>query len=230
MDASRQERSPERPPSLSAPEGARSRRRTWIPVGAVALVGLAVATALGPAAADSTPVRVGPPRRAMSAAAVLPADELPPRLAVEQRADEADHARDVWVFTTALRANQVRELERVLAEQAAAERAAAAARQAEQARIAAEQARESARSAPPVASGGPWDALAQCESGGNWGIDSGNGYYGGLQFSLGTWQANGGQGMPHQNSREAQIAVASRVQAAQGWGAWPACARQLGLL
>jgi len=75
-----------------------------------------------------------------------------------------------------------------------------------------------------------WDRLAQCESGGNWAINTGNGYYGGLQFSLGTWQAYGGTGYPHQASRETQIAVASRVQAGQGWGAWPSCAAQLGLL
>ena len=55
-----------------------------------------------------------------------------------------------------------------------------------------------------------WDALAQCESGGNWAINTGNGYYGGLQFNLGTWHAYGGSGYPHQNSREAQIAVAER--------------------
>ncbi len=81
-----------------------------------------------------------------------------------------------------------------------------------------------------VAGGTVWDRLAQCESGGNWAINTGNGYYGGLQFSLGTWQAYGGTGYPHQASRETQIAVATRVQAGQGWGAWPSCASQLGLL
>ena len=74
-----------------------------------------------------------------------------------------------------------------------------------------------------------WDRLAQCESGGNWAINTGNGYYGGLQFSLQTWQGYGGSGMPHENSREAQIAVAQRVLASQGWGAWPSCSSQLGL-
>jgi resuscitation-promoting factor RpfB len=74
-----------------------------------------------------------------------------------------------------------------------------------------------------------WDELAQCESGGNWAINTGNGYYGGLQFTLSTWQAYGGSGYPNEASREAQIAVAERVQAAQGWGAWPACAAELGL-
>jgi resuscitation-promoting factor RpfB len=75
-----------------------------------------------------------------------------------------------------------------------------------------------------------WDSLAQCESGGNWAINTGNGYYGGLQFNLGTWQAYGGSGYPHQNSREAQIAVAERVRAATGgYGSWPGCAASLGL-
>ena len=80
-----------------------------------------------------------------------------------------------------------------------------------------------------AASGSTWDALAQCESGGNWAINTGNGYYGGLQFNLGTWQANGGAGNPASASRSAQIAVAERVLASQGWGAWPACSAQLGL-
>jgi resuscitation-promoting factor RpfB len=74
-----------------------------------------------------------------------------------------------------------------------------------------------------------WDEIAQCESGGNWAINTGNGYYGGLQFTLSTWQAYGGSGYPNEASREEQIAVAERVQAAQGWGAWPACAAELGL-
>ena len=75
-----------------------------------------------------------------------------------------------------------------------------------------------------------WDSLAQCESGGNWAINTGNGYYGGLQFNLGTWQAYGGSGLPHQNSREAQIAVAERLRAATGgYGSWPGCAASLGL-
>ena len=75
-----------------------------------------------------------------------------------------------------------------------------------------------------------WDSLAQCESGGNWAINTGNGYYGGLQFNLGTWQAYGGSGYPHQNSREAQIAVAERLRAATGgYGSWPGCAASLGL-
>jgi LysM repeat protein len=74
-----------------------------------------------------------------------------------------------------------------------------------------------------------WDRLAQCESGGNWKINSGNGYYGGLQFNPTTWRAYGGSGMPHRASRQQQIAVAERVLAAQGWNAWPSCSRKTGV-
>jgi uncharacterized protein YabE (DUF348 family) len=75
-----------------------------------------------------------------------------------------------------------------------------------------------------------WDALAQCESGGNWAINTGNGYYGGLQFNVGTWRAYGGTGLPSQASRETQIAIATKVRdASGGYGAWPACAAKLGL-
>jgi uncharacterized protein YabE (DUF348 family) len=85
--------------------------------------------------------------------------------------------------------------------------------------------------APSVPSGGVWDALAQCESGGNWSINTGNGYYGGLQFSESTWHAYGGQGLPHQNSREQQIAIAQKMVNANGgsYGAWPHCSSKLGL-
>jgi resuscitation-promoting factor RpfB len=75
-----------------------------------------------------------------------------------------------------------------------------------------------------------WDALAQCESGGNWAINTGNGYYGGLQFSLGTWQAYGGTGLPSDHSRETQIAIATKLRdASGGYGAWPHCSSVLGL-
>jgi nucleoid-associated protein YgaU len=74
-----------------------------------------------------------------------------------------------------------------------------------------------------------WDSLAQCESGGNWATNTGNGYTGGLQFSDSTWAAYGGTGSAANASRDQQIAVAEKVQASQGWGAWPSCAAQLGL-
>lgn len=68
-----------------------------------------------------------------------------------------------------------------------------------------------------------WDAVAQCESGGNWSINTGNGAYGGLQIKQSTWQANGGVGSPATATREQQIAVANRILAKQGPGAWPTC-------
>ena len=74
-----------------------------------------------------------------------------------------------------------------------------------------------------------WDQLAQCESGGDWSINTGNGYHGGLQFSQGSWNAAGGSGSPANASREEQIRVAENLQNMQGWGAWPACSRELGL-
>ncbi|MGW4569039.1 transglycosylase family protein, partial [Streptomyces sp. NPDC004561] len=82
-----------------------------------------------------------------------------------------------------------------------------------------------------AADNGVWDRIAQCESGGNWHINTGNGYYGGLQFSAGTWRAYGGGAYAptaDQASRGAQIAVASRVQQSQGWGAWPVCSGRAG--
>jgi uncharacterized protein YabE (DUF348 family) len=97
-------------------------------------------------------------------------------------------------------------------------------------RIVAVGTKDPAPPAPPApttnyASGGTvWDAIAQCESGGNWAANTGNGYYGGLQFTLSTWHAYGGSGYPNEASRETQIAVAERVRAAEGgYGAWPVC-------
>ena len=82
---------------------------------------------------------------------------------------------------------------------------------------------------PTTTSASTWDALAQCESGGNWAINTGNGFSGGLQFTPQTWAAFGGTGAPQDASRAQQIAVAEKVQATQGWGAWPACSAKLGL-
>src|ERR1700734_2946817 len=73
------------------------------------------------------------------------------------------------------------------------------------------------------ADGMNWDAVAHCESGGNRHANTGNGFYGGLQFKPSTWAANGGIGDPATASREQQIAVANRVLATQGPGAWPKC-------
>ncbi|MFF9625818.1 transglycosylase family protein [Streptomyces griseosporeus] len=82
-----------------------------------------------------------------------------------------------------------------------------------------------------AADGGVWDRIAQCESGGNWHINTGNGYYGGLQFSASTWRAYGGTAYAptaDQATRDQQIAVATKVQRAQGWGAWPVCSGRAG--
>jgi LysM repeat protein len=77
-----------------------------------------------------------------------------------------------------------------------------------------------------------WSRVAACESGGNWAANTGNGYYGGLQFSESTWSAYGGTSYaprPDEASASAQMAVADRVLAAQGWGAWPVCSREAGV-
>ena len=68
-----------------------------------------------------------------------------------------------------------------------------------------------------------WDAIAACESGGNWATNTGNGYAGGLQFTQSTWNANGGYGSPSGASRSEQIRVAENVLRTQGIGAWPVC-------
>ena len=94
------------------------------------------------------------------------------------------------------------------------------------------QAGNTGAAAPAVASGSVWDSLAQCESGGNWAINTGNGFSGGLQFTPSTWAGHGGTAYApsaHLATREQQIAIAERVQASQGWGAWPACTASLGI-
>jgi uncharacterized protein YabE (DUF348 family) len=87
--------------------------------------------------------------------------------------------------------------------------------------------------APAVSDSATWNKLAKCEATGNWAINTGNGYYGGLQFDAGTWKAYGGTAyaaLPHQASPEEQMAVASKVRDDRGgYGAWPACAKKLGL-
>lgn len=84
--------------------------------------------------------------------------------------------------------------------------------------------------APPAAAGDEvWHRLAGCEASGNWAANTGNGYYGGLQFSVSSWQAAGGTGMPHEASPADQITAGRALQAMQGWGAWPTCSRKLGL-
>lgn len=81
---------------------------------------------------------------------------------------------------------------------------------------------------PPVTNGARWDAIAGCESGNNWAINTGNGYYGGVQFDQNTWERNGGLRYAQRAdlaTREEQIAIAEVTRARQGWGAWPVCGR-----
>jgi hypothetical protein len=110
------------------------------------------------------------------------------------------------------------------ADQAAAERAAA--------RAAAPSGGNTGRAAPAAPDGSVWDRLAQCESGGNWSINTGNGFTGGLQFVRSTWLGvGGGEYAPdaYLATREQQIDIATRVLASQGWGAWPGCTSMMGL-
>lgn len=246
MDASRKGRSTERPPSPEAPHGARRPRRGRIAAGATFVaLGLAATTALAPAAADvmraDTSTRSDAAIAAESGRIEMDLTGLSTETVVDDRGPqtqdktimmanqavqdflhdatvmaEVENSRKFWGYVEGVQ--QARAAEAARAEEAA--RAAEAAEQAEQ-------------SAPqtggaPAGGGGRWDALAQCESGGNWGIDTGNGYSGGLQFSPSTWQAYGGSGSAANASREEQIAVAERVLAGQGWGAWPSCSSQLG--
>ena len=82
--------------------------------------------------------------------------------------------------------------------------------------------------AAPASAANNWDAVAQCESGGNWGISTGNGFSGGLQFTPSTWAAYGGSGSAQNASKSEQIRVAENVLAGQGKGAWPVCGQGLG--
>jgi LysM repeat protein len=127
-------------------------------------------------------------------------------------ADEALTARDVPVNQTIATPTPV-QTSQATAPQAVAYRA---------------QAPASATNYAP-SDGSVWDSIAACEAGGNWAINTGNGFYGGLQFTLGSWNAVGGSGYPNEASREEQIARGQMLQARQGWGAWPACSAKLGL-
>ncbi len=84
---------------------------------------------------------------------------------------------------------------------------------------------------PPVSNGATWDALARCEAGGNWAINTGNGFFGGVQFDQSTWERNGGLRYATRAdlaTREEQIAIADVTRARQGWGAWPVCSGRVG--
>lgn len=157
----------------------------------------------------------------------------------------ADIAAYTAAAEEAARAQAEREHEQRVAQEQAAEAQRAAAEQAErehEQRLAQEQAaRATSLEAPPggrspaepaSATYSVWDDLAVCESGGNWSMNSGNGFYGGIQFMHSTWVNMGGRQWaeyPHQATRDQQIEVAVRLQAQYGWGQWPACAAKLGL-
>ena len=86
--------------------------------------------------------------------------------------------------------------------------------------------------AAPAQAADKWDQLVECEASGNWSANTGNGFSGGLQFTKSTWLAFGGgkyAPVAHQATREQQIDIAKKVQAGQGWGAWPACTSKLGI-
>ena len=84
---------------------------------------------------------------------------------------------------------------------------------------------------PPVSNGATWDALSRCEAGGNWAINTGNGYFGGVQFDQNTWERSGGlryAARADLATREEQIAIAEVTRSRQGWGAWPTCSGRIG--
>lgn len=155
-------------------------------------------------------------------------------------AERASRSKDARLGTADLE-ERVAEHQRLEAEKKAQEEARRAAeekkRQEAAARAAAKKkALKKAPAASAPASGSNysggntvWDRLAKCESGGNWAINTGNGYYGGLQFSLGSWRGVGGSGYPHQASKAEQIKRGKMLQASGGWGHWPACSKKLGL-
>ena len=89
-----------------------------------------------------------------------------------------------------------------------------------------------ATASPASSASNPWDRLASCESGGNWHINTGNGYYGGLQFADGTWDGNGGERYASRAdlaTRAEQIIIAAKVLDNRGWSPWPACSYRMGL-
>ena len=89
--------------------------------------------------------------------------------------------------------------------------------------------RQKVVTAKAVPTGDVWARLRQCESGGRYNINTGNGFYGAYQFHPRTWRGLGYPGLPHQASPEMQDDAARKLQARSGWGQWPACSRRLGL-
>lgn len=171
-----------------------------------------------------------------------PAPTIPPAPAAEALQAPvlsvmSNTVEDVVQFSEEAAATAEAEAQAAAEAAAQAEAEAEAQAQAEAARAAAEAAAATTIPPPPepetqsapVPAGSVWDDLAQCESGGNWSINTGNGYYGGIQFSIRSWRGVGGTGYPHEHSREHQIEMGERLRANGGWGHWPACSRKLGL-
>jgi multidrug efflux pump subunit AcrA (membrane-fusion protein) len=141
-------------------------------------------------------------------------------VAEQQAAQQAEAAQQAQAAAAAQAAAEQQE-----ARQQAEEEAQYAAQQ--QAAEQAEQAQSKASSTAPT--GGVWLELRECESGGNYAEDSGNGYYGAYQFALSTWYGLGFSGLPSDASPATQDEAAQELQARSGWGQWPACAAELGL-
>jgi hypothetical protein len=176
----------------------------------------------------STPTRPATPEPTIDLASLENRDTMTYR----------SYSRDVVAEIT--RAEQKRR-DDIAADEAAKKKAAEEAAAAEKAKKAAEaaaieEAKEAEKAPEPKPTEEayvvpePWKSLAECESGGNWAINTGNGYFGGLQFRLETWQAYGGSGYPHEHSAKEQIRIAEKLRADRGFQPWPSCSKKLGLL
>ncbi len=153
------------------------------------------------------------------------------RAVAERVREQAIAAQQLQDYVEAVEAQQIADFVAAVEAQQAAEYLTALETKARE-EAAAQAAERRAQAAPAVSDGSVWDRLARCESGGNWAMNSGNGFYGGIQFMRSTWLAMGGgqyADYPHLASREQQIAVAERLLAQSGWGQWPACSARLGL-
>lgn len=157
----------------------------------------------------------------------------PSQIAAARRAEAARHAQLEAAAAAQQAAAQRAEAEAAAQAQAQAlaQQRAAAAAQAAAAQAAAAQAQQAQQAQQSAASaGGVWAELRDCESGGDYAEDSGNGYYGAYQFALSTWEGLGFSGLPSDAPPAVQDEAARELQARSGWGQWPACAAELGLI
>jgi hypothetical protein len=156
------------------------------------------------------------------------------QMARTQEAEAQAAARAIAARAAAARAVAVAQAAAAARAHAAAAAAAAAEQAAAQARAKAQAATPTPPPRPPVSSGyvplgGVWAELRNCESGGNYAEDTGNGYYGAYQFAPSTWWSLGFSGLPSSASPATQDRAAAELQARSGWGQWPACSAALGL-